>query len=64
MKQVSDYFLSFKKDFYKDGASGQNFSFNVFFQISNWTYNKSNPYIPFQNFDLGTCSSLNLYERF
>ena len=37
----SDLFLFFKEDFYKVKARGRHLSFNIFWKILSWTYNKN-----------------------
>ena len=40
---VPDLFFIFEKSFYKVKASGLHLSFNIFWQISTWTYNPNKP---------------------
>ena len=41
---IPELFLFFKKELYKVKVSGQNLSFNIFWQTSTWTYNKNKLY--------------------
>ena len=40
---VPDLFFIFEKAFYKVKASGLHLTFNIFWQISTWTYNPNKP---------------------
>ena len=58
-----DPFLFFNKTLDKVKASGQDLSFNIFWQTSTWTYNK-NKFITFQTVDPEICSMLIFHKRF